>query len=142
MRSAGSPLAPVTVEQMQKFNAPMYNRNPKLQFAFGGTKLVEGRGLGMKTLGEAASKYGLPVPKYSFDGVYLNLTIYRNRAAAVSTLSREILASLSKAGSFTAWEWLSTQEQNNTSSPYSDAVENSRIELPSDNLSGLQAGAP
>jgi ATP-dependent DNA helicase RecG len=60
VRSPGTPLAPVTLEQMQKFTAPMYNRNPKLQFAFGGTKLVEGRGLGMRTLGEAASKHRLP----------------------------------------------------------------------------------
>ena len=82
--------------------------------------LWKGAGLGMRTFGEAADRYGLPGPKYSFDGLYLNLTIYRNRAAAVSTLSREILASLSKA-ELTGWEWLSTQEQT-TSSQYSDAV--------------------
>lgn len=34
----------------------MYNRNPKLQFAFGLMKLVEGRGLGMKTLASATTK--------------------------------------------------------------------------------------
>src|SRR6266404_6252960 len=39
VRSPGAPLSPVTVEQMQSFTAPMYNRNPKLQFAFGGTRL-------------------------------------------------------------------------------------------------------
>ena len=55
VRSPGAPLPPVTVEQMQAFTAPRYNRNPKLQFAFGGTKLVEGRGLGMRTLAEAAA---------------------------------------------------------------------------------------
>src|SRR5439155_8779933 len=120
VRSPGTPLAPVTLEQMQKFTAPMYNRNPKLQFAFGGTKLVEGRGLGMRTLGEAASKHRLPLPKYAFDGVYLNLTIYRNRSAAISSLSREVREGLSK-GELAGWEWLSTQEQT-TSSQYSAAV--------------------
>ena len=51
---------------MQAFSAPMYNRNSKLKFAFGGTKLVEGRGFGMRTFGAASTKYGLPMPKHAF----------------------------------------------------------------------------
>ena len=47
----------------------MYNRNPKLQFAFGLMKLVEGRGLGMKTLASATTKYDLPAPQFDFDGI-------------------------------------------------------------------------
>lgn len=120
VRSPGAPLSPVTMEQMQSFTAPMYNRNPKLQFAFGGTKLVEGRGFGMRTLGEAAAKHALPVPKYAFDGLYLNLTIYRHARAAVETLGEAILKKLSKT-ELAGWEWLSTQEQT-TSSQYSTAV--------------------
>src|SRR5207245_4170456 len=72
-----------------------------------------------KTFGEAASKYGLPLPKYAFDGVYLNLTIYRNKSAAVSSLSREILESLSRAER-AGWEWLSTKESI-TSNEYAKA---------------------
>ena len=97
VRSPGAPLTPVTVEQMQAFTAPMYNRNPKLQFAFGGTKLVEGRGFGMRALEEAAAKYGVPVPKYAFDGLYLNLTIYRHARAAVQALGAAVLAKLRQA---------------------------------------------
>jgi ATP-dependent DNA helicase RecG len=120
VRSPGAPIPPVTLKEMQEFKAPMYNRNPKLQFAFSGSKLVEGRGFGMKTFGEAASKYGLPLPKYAFDGVYLNLTIYRNKSAAVWALPREVVESLSKSER-AGWEWLSTQEET-TSSQYSAAV--------------------
>ena len=109
VRSPGAPLAPITVEQMQAFTAPMYNRNPKLQFAFGGTKLVEGRGLGMRTLGEAATKYGLPVPKYAFDGLYLNLTIYRHVQAAVATLKADVLKALNKDAK-AAWEFISRRQ--------------------------------
>ena len=108
VRSPGGPLAPVTVEQMQSFTAPMYNRNPKLQFAFGGTKLVEGRGFGMRTLGEAAAKHGLPVPKYAFDGLYLNLNIYRHAQAAVSALGAVVLDKLSKSER-AGWEWLASK---------------------------------
>jgi ATP-dependent DNA helicase RecG len=120
VRSPGAPLAPVTVEQMQAFTAPMYNRNPKLQFAFGGTKLAEGRGLGMRTLGEAASKYGLPIPKYAFDGVYLNLTIYRHAKAAVQALGAAVLGKLSKSER-SGWEWLSLRMQT-TSIGYAEAM--------------------
>jgi ATP-dependent DNA helicase RecG len=108
VRSPGAPLAPVTVEQMQAFTAPMYNRNPKLQFAFGGTKLVEGRGFGMRTLGEAARKYGVPVPKYAFDGLYLNLTIYRHMQAAVHALTTDMLKALNKDEK-RGWAFLATK---------------------------------
>jgi len=120
VRSPGAPLMPVTIEQMQEFTAPMYNRNPKLQFAFGGTNLVEGRGFGMRTLGVAATRYGLPVPKYSFDGVYLSLTIYRHAQAAVKALGAAVLDKLSKSER-AGWEWLATKG-NAKSSEYAGAM--------------------
>ena len=108
VRSPGAPLLPVTVEQMQAFAAPMYNRNPMLQFAFGGTKLVEGRGFGMRTLSSAAAKYGLPVPKYAFDGLYLNLTIYRHVEAALGALKTDVLNSLNEDEK-RSWAFLATK---------------------------------
>lgn len=108
VRSPGAPLPPITVEQMQSFTAPMYNRNPRLQFAFGGTKLVEGRGFGMRTLGEAAAKHGLPVPKYAFDGLYLNLTIFRHARAAVAALGTKVLDRLGRSER-SGWEWLASK---------------------------------
>jgi ATP-dependent DNA helicase RecG len=108
VRSPGAPLPPVTVEQMQAFAAPMYNRNPMLQFAFGGTKLVEGRGFGMRALSAAAAKYGLPVPKYAFDGLYLNLTIYRHVQAALGALKTEVLNALNEDEK-RSWAFLATK---------------------------------
>jgi ATP-dependent DNA helicase RecG len=105
VRSPGAPLLPITLEQMQDFTAPMYNRNPKLQFAFGGTKLVEGRGFGMRTFGDAAVKHALPVPKYAFDGLYLNLTFYRHGQAAVEAMDTAMLDQLSKSER-AGWAWL------------------------------------
>jgi ATP-dependent DNA helicase RecG len=121
VRSPGAPLLPITLEQMQDFTAPMYNRNPKLQFAFGGTKLVEGRGFGMRTFGEAAVKHGLPVPKYAFDGLYLNLTIYRDAKAALASLGDAVLNKLSKSERV-GWEWL-VAKRKAKSSDYAVALE-------------------
>jgi len=120
VRSPGAPLAPITVEQMQAFTAPMYNRNPKLQFAFGGTKLAEGRGLGMRTLGAAAARHGLPVPKYAFDGIYLTLTIYRHSKAAVEALAPNILSALS-VSERNGWAWLASRGSAK-SSEYAAAI--------------------
>lgn len=108
VRSPGAPLAPVTVEQLQTFSAQMYNRNPKLQFAFMGAKLVEGRGLGMKTFRSVTERYGLPSPKFAFDGVYLNLTIYRHVRAAVAALGPKLLEALN-ADEKVGWEFLATK---------------------------------
>jgi predicted HTH transcriptional regulator len=64
----------------------------------------------MRTLGEAATKYGLPVPKYEFDGLYLNLTIYRHARAAAEGLSADVQKELSKSEQ-DGWVWFSTQGQ-------------------------------
>lgn len=119
IRSPGAPLPPVTLQQLQAFSAPMFNRNPKLQFAFGGTKLVEGRGLGMRTFGETATKYSLPLPKYAFDGIYLDLTLYRHPEAAVQALGAALLNRLSRSER-AGWEWLATR-QTTTSTEYATA---------------------
>lgn len=86
----------------------------------GGTKLVEGRGFGMRTFGEAAAKHSLPVPKYAFDGLYLNLTIYRHARAAVQAFGTAVLEKLSKSER-AGWEWISLRQQT-TSSEYADAT--------------------
>ena len=121
VRSPGGPLSPVTIEQMKSFIAPMYNRNPKLQFAFGGTKLVEGRGFGMRTLAEAAERYSLPVPKYAFDGLYVNLTIYRNAQAVVGALGEAILSQLGRSERV-GWQWLASKGSAK-SSEYAAVIE-------------------
>ena len=120
VRSPGPPPSPVLLEQLQTFSAPMLNRNPKLQFAFGAAKLAEGRGLGMKTLASAADKYRLPLPKYSFDGVYLTLTIYRNSDAVVRSLDSKVLSKLSKSER-AGWQWLAGRK-GTTSPDYAAAI--------------------
>jgi ATP-dependent DNA helicase RecG len=77
--------------------------------------------LGMRTLSAAATKYGLPVPKYAFDGIYLNLTIYRHAQAAVTALGSTVLDKLSKSER-NGWEWLAAKGHTR-SSEYAVALE-------------------
>ena len=62
----------------------------------------------MRTLGSMAEKYHLPLPKYSFDGIYLTLTIYRNMQGAVQALSPKILKALNEDEK-KGWQTLSTK---------------------------------
>jgi len=66
------------------------------------------------TVVEAATKYSLPLPKYAFDGIYLNLTIYRHPQAAVQALASDVLEKLSKSER-SGWQWLSTKGHANSS---------------------------
>jgi len=105
--SPGYPPSPITVEQLQSFDAPMLSRNPSLHYVFAKMELAEERGLGIKSLKSQATQAGLPLPKYAFNDPYLELTLYRSREASVKTMSQELLDSLTdseKAG----WEWLAT----------------------------------
>jgi ATP-dependent DNA helicase RecG len=120
IKSPGKPVEPITLEQLQSFNAPMLSRNPTLHYVFGKMELAEERGLGLKTMRESAAKAGLPLPKFSWEAPYLVLTLYRSLASAATTLEPDVLTSLSKAER-AGWQWLTTK-QTVTSSEYASAM--------------------
>jgi ATP-dependent DNA helicase RecG len=120
IKSPGAPPPPITLEQLQSFNAPMLSRNPILHYVFSHMGLAEERGLGVKTLKTDAEKEGLPLPRYAWAAPYLNLTLYRSMGGAERMLDVGILASLSKAER-TGWQWLSTRDSV-TASEYAVAM--------------------
>jgi ATP-dependent DNA helicase RecG len=120
IKSPGQPVEPITLEQLQSFNAPMLSRNPTLHYVFGKLELAEERGLGLKTMRESAAQAGLPLPKFSWEAPYLVLTLYRNAASASKTLEPDVVASLSKAER-AAWHWLATK-QTITSGEYAESL--------------------
>ena len=109
MKSPGKPVEPITVEQMQAFNPPMLSRNPVLHYVFARMELAEERGLGLRSMKTRAEAAGLPLPRFAWEAPYLVLTLYRNAAAAVSGLGREVAEELSNAERV-GWEWLATKE--------------------------------
>ena len=120
VKSPGRLVEPITLEQMQSFNAPMLSRNPVLHYVFARMELAEERGLGLKSMKARAEATGLPLPRYTWKDPYLVLTIYRSPAAAVRGLGDEVLEGLSKAERV-GWEWLATK-QTVTSVEYADAI--------------------
>ncbi len=107
--SPGLPVEPITMEQLQAFDAPMLSRNPVLHFVFAKMKLAEERGLGLKSMRSRASAAGLPLPSYAYRAPYVVLTLYREAVAAMPESGRDILAQLSEAER-AGWDWLATRD--------------------------------
>jgi ATP-dependent DNA helicase RecG len=120
LKSPGKPFEPVTLEQLQSFNAPMISRNAMLHIVFAKMELAEERGLGLKSMKARAEEAGLPLPTYRWESPYVVLTLYRSAASAEQTLAPEIRDTLSRAER-AGWQWLATR-QTTTSSAYADAM--------------------
>lgn len=113
VKSPGTPVEPITLEQLQSFEAPMLSRNPVMHFVFAKMKLAEERGLGLKSMKSRALAAGLPLPSYSYTAPYLDLTLYTEAKAAVADVRGEVLARLSPAER-NGWKWLVTQTEVTT----------------------------
>lgn len=96
IRSPGEPKEPVTLEQLQEFNAPMFSRNPRLHAVFNTMGLAEERGLGLSSMRNRAQQAGLPLPAYAWNVPYLDLTIYRAAESATKSLDESILSELNR----------------------------------------------
>lgn len=103
IKSPGLPLEPITLEQMNAFNAPTLSRNPILHYVFTKLDLAEERGLGMETWRSLTDKYGLPSPRFSIENPYLVFTIYRNSEAVVTSLPAAVTSELS-ASEIIGWK--------------------------------------
>lgn len=104
--SPGLPVAPITLEQMQSFSAPMLSRNPVLHYVFAKMELAEERGLGLKSMKESAEAAKLPAPRYAWNDPYLVLTLLPSSEASTAVLPRDIVSNLNEK-EIEGWEWLS-----------------------------------
>jgi ATP-dependent DNA helicase RecG len=112
VRSPGRPIEPITLDMMNDFSVPMRSRNPILHFVMARVGMAEEQGFGLVSLREEAVALGIPLPKYSYEDPYLDLTIYRTQDAQVddmlSELSDEIRNELSDE-ELAGWLWMTTQ---------------------------------
>ena len=92
--SPGVPVAPITLEQMQSFSAPMLSRNPIMHYLFAVMEMAEERGLGLKSMKRRAEETGLPLPKYVWEAPYMVLTLYQSAIGAVRDIPVVVLSSL------------------------------------------------
>lgn len=107
VKSPGLPVMPITLAQLQEFNAPTLSRNPVIHYVFKCMGLAEERGLGLKTLKNLAQQSGLPQPKYVWEDPYLVLRLFRTPEAATESLPPDILKDLSDKERL-GWQWFSS----------------------------------
>jgi ATP-dependent DNA helicase RecG len=120
--SPGAPVEPVTMKQLEAFDAPMLSRNPVMHFVFSKMKLAEERGLGLRSMREQASAAGLPLPVYTYKAPYVVLAMYPDAASVTTNVSdNKALAELSEAEQ-AGWAWLITREKV-TAVEYEEAME-------------------
>jgi ATP-dependent DNA helicase RecG len=121
VRSPGGPVPPITLEQLQKFSAPMKSRNPVLHYVFARMGMAEEQGFGLEnSLKRLAQTLDLPLPTFTLEGDYLVLTIYRSPGAVVRVLGDAVASSLTKAER-AGLEWL-VRQQTVTSGGYAAAM--------------------
>jgi len=77
VRSPGGPVKPISMERIQRLDAPYLSKNPKITFAFEKLDLSEGRGIGFETIRNLPVLHNLPLPIATFDDPYLNFTFSR-----------------------------------------------------------------
>jgi ATP-dependent DNA helicase RecG len=121
VKSPGKPVEPITLGQLQSFDAPMLSRNPILHYVFARMALAEERGLGLKSMKARAEAAGLPLPRFAWEAPYLVLTLYRSVGAALRGLGDEVSEGLSRAER-AGWEWLATK-QSVTTADYQKAMD-------------------
>jgi ATP-dependent DNA helicase RecG len=120
VKSPGLPVEPITMEQLQSFEAPTLSRNPVMHFVFARMKLAEERGLGLESMRSRALAAGLPLPSYVYKAPYVILTLYRDAEAAVADMPGDVLVQLSESER-AGWDWLVTR-QTVTTAEYQAAL--------------------
>jgi ATP-dependent DNA helicase RecG len=110
LKSPGAPVPPLTLEQLQRFNAPSLSRNPKIMYVFDQMKLVEYRGLGFQTIKELPEKYGLPLPVVTYDNPYMVFTFPRSSESQKNISTQSGISSLTDE-ELKGYDWIRSQTQ-------------------------------
>jgi ATP-dependent DNA helicase RecG len=92
IRSPGGPVKPISMERIQRLDAPYLSKNPRITYVFEKLRLSESRGLGFETIRGLPTEHKLPLPIATFDYPYLTFTFSREYGNGVgderlSTLS-------------------------------------------------------
>lgn len=88
IKSPGLPQTPVTLTEMQKFEAPPFSRNPKLAYIFRKLGLMEESRLGMNEFSAMPVNYSLHKPQYEYHAPYLEMTfLYEPVASGINALT-------------------------------------------------------
>ncbi len=95
IKSAGLPVAPITLKEVQSFNAPSLSRNPKITYIFNRMEIMEESELGMETFRNMEQQFKLPSPIIEFKEPYLSVTFAQDFEAANRVIPNKAIQNLS-----------------------------------------------
>jgi ATP-dependent DNA helicase RecG len=78
VRSPGAPTYPLTIEDLQNFDAPSLSRNPKIMYVFNQMNLAEQRGIGLRNMKQLPDE-GFPLPTFRMKAGMLEVTFGRTK---------------------------------------------------------------
>lgn len=109
IKSPGSPVSPLTVKDLNQFNAPSLSRNPVLFSVFAELGMVERRGFGMETWGSLPRKFHLPTPEYQFNAPFLQIQFATSLESKKMLLDEEIRNNLTDE-EFAGYEFVKSND--------------------------------
>lgn len=78
IRSPGAPVYPLTLEDLNRFDAPSLSRNPKIMYIFNQMHLAEQRGIGLRNMKHLPEE-GFPLPSFKLNAGMLEITFGRTK---------------------------------------------------------------
>jgi ATP-dependent DNA helicase RecG len=76
VRSPGAPTYPLTLKDLEDFDAPSISRNPKIMYVFNQLHLAEQRGIGLRNMKHLPEE-GFPLPAFRLKAGMLEVTFGR-----------------------------------------------------------------
>lgn len=78
IRSPGAPVYPITLDDLNRFDAPSLSRNPKIMYIFNQMHLAEQRGIGLRNMKHLPEE-GFPLPSFTLKAGMLEITFGRTK---------------------------------------------------------------
>lgn len=78
VRSPGAPTYPLTLNDLEDFDAPSISRNPKIMYVFNQMHLAEQRGIGLRNMKHLPEE-GFPLPTFRMKAGMLEITFGRTK---------------------------------------------------------------
>ncbi|MBL7823685.1 MAG: hypothetical protein JNK69_09770 [Saprospiraceae bacterium] len=79
VRSPGAPTYPLTLKDLEDFDAPSISRSPKIMYVFNQMHLAEQRGIGLRNMKHLPEE-GFPLPTFRMKAGMLEITFGRTKA--------------------------------------------------------------
>lgn len=110
VKSPGTPVSSISLEQLNTFKAPSISRNPIIAYVFNLMGYVEETGFGMDALKSLQEEFNLPLPEYTYEDPFLSLTFPRSMESVKKVSQHEGVIKLSDE-EVKGYEWIKLQDE-------------------------------